>query len=143
MPFTDEDRRKGGESTIKHGIYAIENRGAASLGDTEQMTYRELREALRQPKVREEIKRELMARLTTMMRVGFSEMERLSEQGRDVFEAPVIGRLGTYLNLLARLLGSYPPQQRDTLAEEILRIQELVKDAEHQTSETIVKSSDD
>ena len=143
MSFTDEDRRKGGESTIKHGIYAIENRGSASLGDTEQMTYRELREALRQPAAREEIKLELMARLATMMRVGFSEMERLSEQGQDVFAAPVIGRLGTYLNLLARLLGTFPPQQRDTLAEEILRIQELVKDAERQAGETIVKSSDD
>ena len=143
MPFTDEDRRKGGESTIKHGIYAIENRGAASLAETEQMTYRELRQTLRQPAAREEIKLELMARLTTMMRVGFSEMERLSEQGLDVFAAPVVGRLGTYLNLLARLLGSYPPQQRDTLTEEIRRIQELVKDAERQASETVVKSSDD
>ena len=107
------------------------------------MTFRELRESLGQPEVREEIKLELMARLATMMRFGFAEMERLSEQGREVFDAPVVGRLGPYLNLLARLLGSYPPQKQDALAEEVRRIQQLVKDAERQANETIVETSDD
>ena len=143
MSFTDEDRRRGGAASKKHGIYALENRGATSLTETEQMTYSELREALRQPEMREEIKLELMARLATMMRFGFAEMERLSEQGRDVFDAPVTGRLGTYLNLLARLLGSYPSQKQDALAEEIRRIQQLVKDAERQANETVVETSDD
>jgi hypothetical protein len=53
-----------------------------------------------------------MARLTIMMRVGFDQMGNVAERGGDPFEAPVMGRLGGYINLLARLLASFPQQER-------------------------------
>lgn len=143
MPHDIEQKkeagRKGGLSGKTHGLHAVQERGPAALTiEVEQMRYRELREALRQPAAREEIKLELMARLTTMMRVGFSEMESMAQQGRDPFGAPVVGRLGTYLNLLARLLNSFPQAKPDSLAEEIEKIQRLVAEADRQ-AETVVE----
>ncbi len=130
MPHDPEQKRLAGQKGRKHGIYAIEARGEAALDEVAAMDYQELRQALRDPQAREEIKLELMARLTIMMRVGFDQMGVVAERGGDPFGTPVVGRLGTYMNLLARLLGSFPVNRPDSLADEVDRIKALITDAE-------------
>ena len=130
MSYPKSAQRKGGQHSRSHGIYAIEARGEAALDDVGALEYRELRQALRDPQIREEIKLELVARLVVMMRAGFDQMGVVAERGGDPFGAPVVGRLGSYMNLLARLLGSFPVNRPDSLADEVDRIKALITDAE-------------
>jgi hypothetical protein len=114
------------------------------LTQTEQMSYVQLREALKDPAAREDIKFELVARLVMMMRFGFAEMEKLGQEGASVFGADVTGKLGTYLNLLARLLNSFPRQPIDNAIQvELERIDGVVKQATSQEEETRVSKRDD
>jgi hypothetical protein len=112
MPFTDEDRRKGGEASQTHGIHAMENRGAASLTDIEVATLRELKELVRTESGKAEVKREITARLVLIARKMFSDMEEKLGDPR-WWEAGVVRRGATYLAELRRWMDSLPPEENE------------------------------
>jgi len=142
-PFDTERGRLAGQTSRSHGLDAIANRGEAALLDaTAAMEFRELRDALRLPDAREEIKLELMARLVIMARVGFDQMGAIAQQGGDPFKVPVVGRLGTYLNLLARLLASFPQQDRADHARLVGEMTERVEKAKVQRGNDQVPSTE-
>lgn len=143
------EARDAGQKTKKHGLYAVAERGAAALEtDEAKMSFLELKQAVRDPAVRDELAFELFTRLTIMWRVGFDEMMRLDRQGIDPFSSPVVRALGSYLTLWDRLRRSFPRGSRDEFMEELKRIQSVIeahRDAENETvvAETPMDDSDD
>ena len=129
MPHSRKQQSEAGQKSRTHGLNAIAERGGPALLDSEErMTFLELKASVSDPAVRDEIKAELVARLVLMMRVGFDEMEKAALSGTDPFRQPVVSKLGTYLNLLDRLLRSYPKDEgRDHFKDDLRRIQDVIE----------------
>lgn len=112
MPFTDEGRRRGGEVTKKHGIHALENRGAASLTNLEIASLRELKELVRTDEGKAQVKREITARLVLIARKMFGDMEtKLNDP--QWWESGVVRRGATYLAELRRWMDALPTGERE------------------------------
>lgn len=110
--LTLEDRIEGGRVTKTHGIHSFEERGEDSLTGLETMSLRALKELVRSDAGREDVKREIVARLVLIARKMFGDMEA-SLDNPGWWESGVVKRGGTYLAELRRWLETLPPEKRE------------------------------
>ena len=108
--MTTPNRDAAGRLAPTHGAFSVLDKGGRSvvLDEVGRLSYNELREQLRDPHARDELKLELLTRLTVMMRIGFGEAERLAAGDHSIWDSPLIKRFATYLALLTRVLDSMP-----------------------------------
>ena len=130
MSYPKEAQRKGGEAGRKHGIDAMIARGSESLPRKKRSRYAELRELAESNPGREEYRIELLAHLMMLLDLGWSELIKIADDGGNVYTSPVVARMGTFVNTTVRLLDSFPKAERDSVLEDVSRIQQDIKDAQ-------------
>jgi len=147
MPHDPEQKRLAGEKGRTHGIYSIQARGEAAMTPDQRQILREIEEQLETPEGVYEALRERVAMSLMVIHVLESYLEEQVMAGATPDNIKIFKSWPAFQNstvrALTQLIGTMPKPERDTLAEEILRIQELVKNAERQENETIVESPDD
>lgn len=109
MTLTEKDLQQKQQAARTHGIYAFEERGETALTPPKGAYLAELKQKLATSQGRAEYRVELAAALGTIVQMGFSTMQLEAEKGNDIWKGGVIGKLGTYVNSLARLLDHWPP----------------------------------
>jgi hypothetical protein len=102
MPAPEENK-----NAITHGIHSFEDSGPKRLQPFEIDNLRELREMVRQGDGREEIKIEIVARLTIIARKFFSDAA-LHQKDSNWWDSGIVGRGATYLAELRRWLELFP-----------------------------------
>jgi hypothetical protein len=107
------------QAARKHGIYAFRDRGEDSLTAENIKSLRDLRELVKTKPGREELRRELTARVATICWMGFGELQKAGKQG-NLWNSPVIRRAATWVAELRRLLDSFPDDSDVIDAEMIL-----------------------
>lgn len=96
------------QAAKKHGLYTLRDRGPAALEELERASYAELRKLFATSSGRDAIRLELATRLYTMIGIGFTELEKIADNGDSIWDAPPTRRMGTYINSLQRLLDGWP-----------------------------------
>jgi len=107
-----------------HGIYSLRDSGPKTLDPVQIERYSELKQLVKTHPGRIELREELAARAALLVDLGFSELIKTASDGQSVWDSPVIRRMGTYMAELRRILDSFPANDNQQSANEI--IQELM-----------------
>ena len=120
--LTDAELRQRRLAARKHGIRALELSGPDSLEvEPEKVAaLHELREMVRSEPGRRDLREELTARVALIVEMGFGELIKWTDQGRPLFQSPVIKRASTWVAELRRLLDSFPMDYDDRDITDIL-----------------------
>lgn len=106
----------------KHGIYAFRDRGPDALIEPQQVSsLAELRELVRTQPGRDALRQEMTARVALICYMGFSELKNWADDGKPIWESPMIRRAATWMAELRRLLDTFPPEKEAIDITEILR----------------------
>jgi hypothetical protein len=112
MSKTDEEiseqNRKNGQQYQTHGIYAFEARGPDALAPEKISRLAELRALAATESGRLDLRKELTARLGLLVEMGFSQMRKDAEAGKDIFSSSVIKSFGVFANTFLRSLDNWP-----------------------------------
>jgi hypothetical protein len=117
--MTEAAQRQRQKASRKHSIYAFSDRGAEALSTENVNSLNDLRELVKTHPGREELRRELTARVALVCYMGFSELSNDAQKG-SIWESPVIKRAATWVAELRRLLDSYPDDLNVIDAESVL-----------------------
>lgn len=102
---------EGNQAAKRHGIYSFEKDVNRGLQPFEIDSLQELRELARSEQGRMDLKIEVIARLSIIVRKAFTDMGE--SQGAGLWSSGVIGRAGTYIAELRRWLEIIPSDKRD------------------------------
>ncbi len=106
----DKEATQQQKASITHGIYALQNTGESSLQPAQRSRLQELKEQFNSEPGRTEYRQELAAHIAMMLELGFSEVRRVVENGKSIWDSPPVARMGVYLNSLIRLLDGWPKE---------------------------------
>jgi hypothetical protein len=120
--LTEADRAQKQQASRTHGMYALENRGEAALDPEGRTRLQELRELFESEPGRVEYRKELAAHIALMLELGFSSVRETAERGGNIWKSSPVGRMGTYLNSLIRLIDGWPKDKGELIdVTELLR----------------------
>ncbi len=130
MSFTEEDSRKGGQSSRSHGVYSIKARGEEAMTEEQKGTFLEIEQGLETP---EGIVLAMRRRVAmSVMVVGVLESyleERINAgatpEGIDIFRSwPAFQN--SAMRALAQLLATMPKPQADSYAEALAKVNQVI-----------------
>lgn len=108
-----------------HGMTQVARRGRDALSPEEMRSLRELRDALRDPQLRAEIRAELVGRLVLIVDRGMAFLDEHPElygTGKGPLQY-----MGTYLNTALREIRRWPdPVDEAVRAQELARIERVL-----------------
>ena len=108
-------------NALKHGMHSIEAREPVAMTPFDYDSLVDLRELAKTAAGRDEIKVEIVARLTLVARKFFSDVSKNADDP-EWWESGAVKRGGTYLAELRRWLDTMPPDKRDDAIDaEILK----------------------
>jgi hypothetical protein len=119
----------------KHGIYAFRDRGEDSLTVENIKSLHDLRELVKSQPGREELRKELTARVATICWMGFGELQKAGQAGH-LWTSPVVKRAATWVAELRRLLDSFPDDSDVIDAEMVLETLEKEKKNDNKNERT-------
>ena len=94
-------------NAMTHGVHSFEENGPRKLEPFEIDNLRDLRELVRQGDGREELKIEIVARLTIIARKFFNDAA-LHQKDSNWWDSGIVGRGATYLAELRRWIELFP-----------------------------------
>ena len=101
---------KPNEKYKQNGLYAFRQNGEASLSKYRRGRLAELQAQFRTAPGREDYRRDLAVHVAMLLEIGFSNLRDVVEAGGSVWESPPTRMMGSWANLLARLLDNWPKE---------------------------------
>ena len=106
--------------TKTHGMRGLEISGPKSLDSAKYDRLSDLRRIVATHPGRQELRQELAARVALLVEIGFHELVKTHEDGKSIWESPVIGRYSTYLAELRRVLETFPADDIPASASDVI-----------------------
>ncbi len=123
--------QEGNQAAVKHGIYSFQNRGDKSLNPQRVGRLAELRELVQTQPGRQELREELAARCALIVDLAMADLVKTHNDGHSIWTSPVIKRMGTFMAELRRVLDTFPADEVEGTAAEI--ITQAIKQNERDT----------
>jgi len=120
----------GNTKAVTHGIYSAENRAPNAMTAFDVDSLHELREMVKTAAGRDDLKLEIIARLTLIARKFFSDAFQANKHP-GWWNTGIVGRGATYLAELRRWLDAMPKVDPEVIDAEVLKVYREDTDAQN------------